>query len=74
MGGFSFDQKERRTKSMHFKKQTRQPTNDIPDTLNKRSKQEWIEKPYQAEWGLPNKAVDMVDQSERFKGIWATCS
>ncbi len=23
--------------------------------------------PYQAEWGLPNKAVDMVDQSERFK-------
>ncbi|MEK3747860.1 phage tail sheath subtilisin-like domain-containing protein [Paenibacillus sp. FSL E2-8871] len=23
--------------------------------------------PYQAEWGLPNKAVDMADQSERFK-------
>ncbi|WP_209445703.1 hypothetical protein [Paenibacillus etheri] len=22
---------------------------------------------YQAEWGQPNKAVDMADQSERFK-------
>lgn len=28
---------------MNLKKQIRQPTNVVPDTLNKRSKQEWIE-------------------------------
>ncbi|MEK3866386.1 hypothetical protein MHH60_23195 [Paenibacillus sp. FSL H7-0716] len=28
---------------MSIKKQIRQPTSVVPDTLNKRSKQEWIE-------------------------------
>lgn len=28
---------------MNLKKQIRQPTNAVPDTLNKRTKQEWIE-------------------------------
>ncbi|KTD88178.1 hypothetical protein [Paenibacillus etheri] len=28
---------------MNLKKQIRQPTNVVPDTLNKRTKQEWIE-------------------------------